>query len=331
MIKDTKKKSILLLLITLVILFFVIKDDFKSVIGIISTSNILLVLLALISAVIYYFFKAYSMYTISQKYKSTVKFNKFFKQTIITQFFNGITPFATGGQPMQIYMLTEEKMPISKASSTVLMDFMAYQVAIIVYCIVTLLLDIKLNIFGDNSLARNLVYLGFVINLVVCFFASIFCFYRKATSLIVKYISKILIKVHREHLKEKMIVKVREFHEGTRLFINDKFLFIKCIMLNIIGLSFFYVIPFILTYSLIGEFKISILISIVCSSYVFLVGAFVPIPGGSGGVEYGFIQFFGKFFIHSHLIALLLLWRFVTYYFAIIVGGILFSFRTKRR
>ena len=326
MIKNTKKKSIILLLITFIILFIVIKDDFNSIFNILSKSNLLVVIVSLAFTLIFYFFKSYSMYTISLKYKSKIKFKVFFKQTIITQFFNGITPFATGGQPMQIYMLTKEEMPVSKATSTVLMDFMAYQIAIIIYCVVTLLFDIKLNIFSGNNLARNLVLLGFVINLVVCTFAFIVCFSRKATALLMRFISRILDKFHKEHLKEEITKKISEFHDGTSLFINDKILFIKCILLNILGLTSFYVIPFFLTYALIGKVHISVLISIVCSSYVFLVGAFVPIPGGSGGVEYGFIQFFGKFFEYSHLVALLLLWRFVTYYFGIIVGGILFSF-----
>lgn len=332
MIKDTKKKSFLLVLITIIILAFIIRKDFSSIFNILTKSNLFIVIISISFVIIYYAFKALSMFMISQKYNSKVKYKVFLKQTIITQFFNGITPFATGGQPMQIYMLSKENMPVSKATSTVLMDFMAYQIAIILYCVVTLLFDIKLKIFYGNTIARNLVILGFLINLFVCFFAFIVCFSKKTTEFILKIVSKILFKFHKEKLVEKVSVRVSEFHDGTKMFIKDKKLFIKCIFLNICGLTSFYVIPFFLAYALFGNFNISILISIVCSSYVFLVGAFVPIPGGSGGVEYGFIQFFGvftKLFSNSELLALLLLWRFVTYYFGLILGGIIFSLKKR--
>ena len=326
----TRKKTILLLLITLVIMFIVIKDDFSQIFLTISKSKIYLIVFCLLLTIAYYSFKALSMYTISLKYKSKIKYRTFLKQTIITQFFNGITPFATGGQPMQVYMLLKEKMPLPLATSTVLMDFMAYQIAIIIYCFITLLLDIKLKIFSENQFARFLVLIGFAINLIVCAFASIICFSTKTTSFIMKKISKLLKRFHKEQLTEKISEKIKEFHNGTKTFIKDKKMFLKCILINILGLTFFYIISFFASLAIIGDNSLlSILVSIVASSYVFLVGAFIPIPGGSGGIEYGFMQFFGKFFERVDLLALLLIWRFITYYFGIVLGGILFSFRTN--
>ena len=64
------------------------------------------------------------------------------------------------------------------------------------------------------------------------------------------------------------------------------------------------------------------LLSIVSCSYVMLIGSFVPIPGGTGGLEYGFIQFYGNFVTGSTLNVIMILWRFVTYYFGMIVGSL---------
>jgi uncharacterized protein (TIRG00374 family) len=61
-----------------------------------------------------------------------------------------------------------------------------------------------------------------------------------------------------------------------------------------------------------------------------LIGVFVPIPGGAGGIEYAFVAFFGFYLTRSPLMALLLMWRFVTYYFAILVGGLLIVFSKGR-
>ena len=63
-------------------------------------------------------------------------------------------------------------------------------------------------------------------------------------------------------------------------------------------------------------------IGIVTSAYIMIIGSFVPIPGATGGLEYGFIQFYGNFVSGSILAAMMLVWRFITYYFGIIVGAI---------
>ena len=69
----------------------------------------------------------------------------------------------------------------------------------------------------------------------------------------------------------------------------------------------------------------------ILSSYVMLIGAFVPIPGGTGGLEYGFMTFYGSFIKGSKLNAIMLLWRFITYYFAMILGAILLGIRKKEK
>ena len=75
-----------------------------------------------------------------------------------------------------------------------------------------------------------------------------------------------------------------------------------------------------------GDFNIGIMETISASAYVLIIGAFVPIPGGTGGIEYGFMQFFGNFISGSVLSASLLVWRFITYYLGIILGAITISF-----
>ena len=72
-----------------------------------------------------------------------------------------------------------------------------------------------------------------------------------------------------------------------------------------------------------GEFSVlGIGVAIVVSAYVMIIGSFVPIPGGTGGLEYGFVTFFGNFITGSKLSALMLVWRFITYYFGMILGAI---------
>ena len=59
------------------------------------------------------------------------------------------------------------------------------------------------------------------------------------------------------------------------------------------------------------------------------MGSFVPIPGASGGIEYGFTQFFGNFIGLEYISAVLLIWRTITYYLGMIIGALLFNLEKK--
>ena len=87
-----------------------------------------------------------------------------------------------------------------------------------------------------------------------------------------------------------------------------------------------YLIPFIIFRSL-GFDGISITESIIATSFVMLIGNIIPIPGATGGIEYGFVQFFGRFIQGPVLSSAMLLWRFVTYFLAMIIGFVCLMFK----
>jgi uncharacterized protein (TIRG00374 family) len=62
-----------------------------------------------------------------------------------------------------------------------------------------------------------------------------------------------------------------------------------------------------------------------------LIGSFVPMPGGTGGIEYVFLVFYGNFIKGSRLNAMMLVWRFISFYFGIVVGAILLGGKKKAR
>ena len=65
------------------------------------------------------------------------------------------------------------------------------------------------------------------------------------------------------------------------------------ILFSFLGLVCLYMVPVWILYSM-GDFtSFNALESVIASAYVMLIGSFVPLPGGTGGIEYGFLKFFG--------------------------------------
>ena len=106
LVKNIKKNTIILLILTTIILFLVLKDDFDLIIKTLSSMNYWFILLAIILFLIYIALRGYVNYKIVNNPKK-ISLKEAIKHNIIVQFFNGMTPFSTGGQPMEVYMSTD--------------------------------------------------------------------------------------------------------------------------------------------------------------------------------------------------------------------------------
>ena len=249
-----------------------------------------------------------------------------------TQFFNAVTPFATGGQPYQIYYLMQQGVSAAESANIIILNFIVYQIALVSLGIIAVGCNFAFHIFNKVELLQHLVLLGFLCNTAVIVVMFLISFNKKVNKKLVNLGIKVLTKLHLIKDKNEKIEewddKVNQFYNGTKMLLSNKFDFIKTIIYNLVALVCLYSIPLILLYAM-GDFtSYNISIAIVTSAYVMLIGSFVPIPGGSGGLEYGFMQFYGNFISGGKLSAIMLLWRFVTYYFGMIVGAI--SLNLKR-
>ena len=237
-----------------------------------------------------------------------------------------MTPFATGGQPYQIYYLKKCNIEYTNATGIVLENFIVYQIALVLLGIIALIINTTFNLFSSNNLLTKLITLGFIINTLVIVVMFIVAFSKKMNKFLITLGINILTKLKLVKNKEKTLEKwnnnINVFHGGANKLLEDKKTFIGNIVFNFLGLCSLYSIPVFILYSM-GQFNIiNILETIVVSAYVMILGSFVPIPGGSGGLEYGFVAFYGNFIKGSKLSAIMLVWRFITYYFSMILGAI---------
>lgn len=328
--KNAKRNTIIVLLITIVVLFFVLKDDYKNILNTLIIANKWYILIGIILIICYWALRALCLLFIVRKYKKNVGFKKMLHQTVITQFFNGITPFSTGGQPMQIYMLNKLGIRVTHATNIIVQDFIMYQLALIVMGILALFANWYFHFFDVSNILKNLIIIGFLINIIIGLCLILISFSKKFNSFIGKIIIKIAAKTKivkdGDSLIAKWEDKLSEFHESGKLFKKEKKLFIVCFLCHLVSLLIFYSIPLFIFLSLDSTLSLNLLKTITSSAFVLIIGNFVPIPGGSGGIEYGFISFFGSDVGSTILLSALIVWRFITYYLGIIVGGISLGF-----
>lgn len=323
-----KKKInyIILALVTLLVLYFALKDNFNEIIDQIFKMNPLYLILCFIAVIIFWIFRAYPMYSFCKKMNPSFKYTSSLQLILRTQFFNAVTPFATGGQPYQIIYLKQAGLSYIQSTGVVLENFIVYQIALVLLGIVALISNKIFHIFTKVYLLQKLIALGFIINALVIIVMFLVAFSKKLNKFFITLGINILTKLHIVKNKEEKLKKwdkaINDFHEGAKTLLEDKKTFIFNIICNFLALACLYLVPLFILYSM-GDFNsFTSGVAIVTSAYVMLIGSFVPIPGGSGGLEYGFLEFYGNFITGSSLSAMMLVWRFITYYFGMIVGAI---------
>lgn len=333
--KNLKKNSIILIIITILVLFFVLKDNFNGIVGLLAGANILWLLVALLAEFVFIFLEALAFYQLILSYGEKYSLFKSFKLLVITKFFNGITPFASGGQPMQVYLMKKDGIRMSKSINIIIQNFIIYQLALVTLGIFALVCNNLFNIFPDIPILRKLVAIGFLVNTLVMVVSFIVSFSKGFNKFIIdnfiKTASKLRIVKDEEKYRNKWEERCNEFHQGAEFIKSHKWLCFKCYVYNLIALTAFYVIPLFVIIAMSKGSVPTFLDTVVASSYVMIIGAFVPIPGGTGGIEYGFSQFFGNLIPGNGTIlnASLLMWRFITYYIPMIIGAILLNLRKE--
>lgn len=320
---------VLIAIATILVLYFSLKDEYDVIIDTILNINKMWFLIAFLLLFSYYGLKSYVMYRFAGDFNKKYSFKDSFRLTIETNFFHAITPFSVGGQPYEVYSLTKHKINIIDATNVSIECFIVYQIALVFLGIVSITCNKIFHILNSSILNRFLT-LGFLINFLVIVVLFWLTLSKKTEkNMIYKcidFLGKIKLLPNPDKKKENVHKYLVKFNNGSKLLLKDKVRFFTMIGVQFLSLICLYLIPLALCYGT-GYNHINVFVCILTMSYVMLIGSFVPIPGGTGGLEYGFMVFFGNFISGGKLNAIMLLWRFITYYFGMILGAVVLNIK----
>lgn len=329
-----RKNSFIVLVLTIILLYFIIKDNYKEVILDLGRTSIPLLFVALLVYFISYIFDSLSYYYIVKQYHEEYTLPKAMRLNILTHFFNGITPLASGGQPMQLYTLHKDKVRLSDASTCVIQFYIIYQIGLMIVGTVCLAYSIPLHYIDATPVAMYMFVIGYIINVAILLFLLFISFNKKFNKAVVNFIINILAKLRivkdRVKTKEKWNHNCDGFYESAQLMKKNKGVLIKGVVLQILQIMFLFSLPFFVCLATGVDNNLNILSTIAISSFITICSCYVPIPGATGGVEYGFLSFFGKF-IKESIRVVLIIWRFITYFLPVIIGALVFNIKNKEK
>lgn len=246
----------------------------------------------------------------------------FLRIPIIQALFNAITPMSTGGQPSQLAAMVQMGIEGGRATSLLLMKFIIYQIVVFLAYVLTIITGFHMVVNKFAGLAI-FIGIGFLIHVssIVFLLAILFAYKwtKKAANWIMNLLGKIINPKRVENWRKNTLAKIDTFYRESQKLKQEKKKLVISGILTILQLLCFYSIPYMILVTLGVSADWASVTQMNIMIIMFM--AIVPIPGASGGAEYSFQTLFATFVSSKGALILgMFLWRFVTYFFGMILG-----------
>ena len=354
----------LVLIATGLAIFFAIKDDASEIWRTLITADVNYLLIVLGVMVGCILVRSFLYFCFAHLFTKKYHFHQAIAVDQIGQFYNAITPGASGGQIMQAYTYKKQGVQVSSAVSILAMYSIVYQVILIVFGTVSFIVKydfitalgyipttIKINEVPINLPIWPLTIVGFILNVgvigIVFLMGYWHGFHNFIMGPVVTLLSKIKLVKNPDKTRENLRIQVENFKiEFRRLSTNSPFLLLVIISF-VVYMNLKFSIPFFVGKALGNQSpSASFLDCIFLSNYHQMITGLIPIPGSAGVSEFVFYNLFmnynnlesGFFCVYNELgnpdpgmtntlcRSALLIWRSSTFVIPILIGGFVAAF-----
>lgn len=312
---------VIFVLLVFATFWFVFKDqDLGEVAHAVATANILFVVLGILLMTGYFMVEAWNVMTLLRSFGEEIDYKKALKYAFIEFFFCSVTPGASGGQPLEIYYMSKDKIKGANATVAVLIQTCGMQLAVMALGTVCLLMSPAL--IRDNVLF--LFVLGFIINgvalaiLLACLFSQTLA--RGIVNWFFGTLRKIGFKKATEWRKNAN-KSLEQYGESAKYIKKHKKEFWIAMGKVMLQQSLFYLVPFCV-YKALGLSGATIWDLFAMQSILFVATSGLPIPGAVGVSETVFLALYAAAFSEELVTSAMLLNRGITFYLFVVVGMI---------
>ncbi len=283
------------------------------------------IVLSLLNALAIIFVDSLRISLLSRGCENRISLWQGMKASIYGFYASAITPFASGGQPFQIYYLTRIGLRVERASMIVGVKFISSFTISVIWGM------FAITFYGDEIASvkylGKLMYIGIAATLIFYFFFLLLAlsskFGRWFLSLpFVVVPMALLLKKRKEEIYSTVDEKVKAYKNMLLTVWRDsKGSLLLTIVLSFVMVTLILSAPYIAVESVGGD--VSFLKSLSMMAAMSMIFYFIPTPGASGGVEGVFYLVFSKLVSPDVAASALIVWRFFSYHLSLILGMIL--------
>lgn len=327
--QNKKSKIRLYVLYGAVTVFFLLLvlsfNDIGAIFAELKNADFKYIALSTLSILVYIALYPLSLCILTKAKSCDIKPSITYNIAMTEHFFNGITPFATGGQPFQVYSFAKAKVRPTDSTCLLLMNFMVFMLVTNGFAACALFYFSKL--VTDGAMAAIAV-IGFTMNFFVlavtflvatspkisaflCRVVDFFCRFR--------WIARFL-EPQKESLKEYFVNVQLAFKELKR----KKGAFFLALLTKVLSMAAYYVTTYFILLALHIPVSTADIFFIICgTSFAITMVVFLPTPGSTGGIEFAFKSVFACLAGGAAVSVAyggMLIWRLLSYYFVMLIS-----------
>ena len=309
-----------ILVLTYVVIFS--KINLKAIGEALKNSNLIFVIIAFIIATNNITFEAINLKKNFKLLGDKVKFIKCLKYSTIGFFFSSITPASTGGQPMQLYAMTKDKIKFSHGASALFASYICYMVSAVLMAIIGFIVNYEY--INEIAFFKYLIYIGIIANSLLTGIVILAMFARKLAHKglngIISVIGKISPK-KAEKVMEKWSTQLDEYHKSSRFIVSNKKAIIRTFIISFLQVVSIHSVSYFVFWAL-GFHNYPYFQVLMLQSVIFISVSAIPLPGTIGVSETGFMIMFKHLFPIEIVEISMILSRVASFYVLVIITGI---------
>lgn len=256
-----------------------------------------------------------------------------YEVAVVGKYYDNVTPFAVGGQPMQMVKIAKQGISAGVSTSIPIIKMIINSFIHMVLALIFFMFGIPQISTGSglNKLILIIFVILGVVGLIISLLVTLFMLLLSTGTFITRsFISGVvrlgykmkIVKNYRSALR-KTINQVAEYRNSMKYLLKNKWLFFKMIIYNIVEcLSYAMMSYFVVRAFVSGGDSATFAFFLACISkyYIcYMASCFIPLPGGTGLMEITFIFLFG-IVVGDYVVWALLAFRIISYYSILLHG-----------
>ena len=192
---------VLLFAVTFGILFLTYSvDDLLLCLKMIKSTFYLIIGIAII---IFFTLEAIYFKIIFKSLDENISFKRCMHYSFVEFFFSGITPSSTGGQPVQLYYMNKDKIPMKKSMIALILNTILFKLFFVVTGI--LIIIFKFNYISmSKTVVKVLFFIGLTYDVVAIIFCLLLMYNQKLISKILTFFYKIYNKITNKNIENNV-------------------------------------------------------------------------------------------------------------------------------
>ena len=248
------------------------------------------------------------------------------KTNFLGKYYDAVTPFATGGQPMQIYYLNTKGVSGGNSTAIVMIKYFSGIICWVFLGAALMIWGTAKGILAGVPQGKLLTvagWIGIAINLVLPVFVTLCLILPKVmyklTRGVVKLGAKMKIVKDVDRAIERAFKVVNDFRNSFKLMATSPVKLIALMLLNAVEAFLTFAVPFFVMKAFSSPVDGKIITVMALNAFAIFGVSFVPTPGNTGVVEsLGSLAF--SVATGSVTVWAVLFWRLAVFYIYIIIG-----------